>query len=217
MYDRPKVSEVFLKNMERLGVKVVAAVSDEKSAEVCRINNTVFRYSQNSPLGNKWNESVRLALIMENWTHLLITGDDDLYTDEFLKRVEENQREPFLGIESCYMIKPSTNQALEFRYGNGVALGGGRVLRREVVEKVGDMYEPSALKSIDHYADLVLMEAGYMPVIIDKDKPLCVSLKTGKNIWNFENFVGNKEARAVTYEEATSILTESEQQLISEL
>ena len=219
MYDRPKVSAIFLQGMRRLGIPVLAAVSDMASKRLCiEKMRTMCIVVDNSPLGAKWNAVVKQALLFPSWTHLLISGDDDLYSDEFLQRIEEFQDNPFIGIESTYMVSPQEKHALHFRYnhGVGIAMGGGRVLKREVVEKMGGvLYDATQNKSLDHVGDMMLMEKGYMPVIIDTDKTLCVSVKAHRNIWPLSNF--KDIAPKVDYELALSILPERERRMIDGL
>jgi len=226
MYNRPKVSELFLIGMKRLGIPVVAAVSDDESEVLCWDNKVEYEWIKNEPLGNKWNEIACHALMLGRWTHLLISGDDDLYSNDFRDRLEEYQDHPLVGIESTYMVSPSDKQALYFKYNLNrptddspfypIALGGGRMLKREVVEKLnGNLYNPEQNKSLDHYGDMVLMEQGYFPVIIDTDKTLCVSVKTRTNIWPIENF--KNLAAEIDYEKAVGILPQSERRMIHEL
>lgn len=216
MYNRPKVSEVFLTGMKRLGIPVIAAVSDIPSVTVCNKMRTQNFLTDNAPLGNKWNEAAKYALTVEGWTHLIISGDDDLYSNDYRDRLEEFQDHPFVGIESTYMVSPKERHALHFRYNNTVAMGGGRMLKREVVEKMGGvLYDAKQNKSIDHVGDMMLLEHGYLPAIIDTDKTLCVSVKTKQNIWPLSNFTNI--APKIDYEKAVSILPSNERKLIYEL
>jgi len=217
MYNRPKVSELFLRNMKRLGLPVLAAVSDEESHRVCNEENQAMCITvENEPLGNKWNELIKYALMFPRWSHLIITGDDDLFSHDFITRLEQDQEHPFLGIQSTYMVSPKDKKALHFKYDTGVALGGGRMLKREVVESLGGvLYDSTQNKSIDHAGDMMLFEKGYRPFLIDMDKTLCVSVKTSQNIWAIDTF--EPIAPRIDYDLALSILSDDERRGIDEL
>jgi len=209
MYDRPLVSDLFLTNMERLGIPVLAAVSDRASMNVCEGRAESFLYF-NQPLGRKWNAVIERSLSYDNWTHLIISGDDDLYSANYLTMIDEYQDLPYIGLGSLYMIDPFDYMALHFKYEYPVpvAIGSGKVLQRKAVEKSVELFDSELRKGLDTYVDLKLLENGYSPIIIDRDNTMMVSVKTRNNIWPLRNFIDI--ADEVDFNEAMAFLSDDE-------
>lgn len=217
MFNRPKVSELFLTNMDRVGIPIIAAVSDGASGNVCKGRCDYF-YFDNSPLGAKFNEAIKCALDYTTWTHLIITGDDDLYSDDFLHRCEEFGELPFLGLRRQYMIDSKSQLACLFEYPvkPGLVLGSGRCIKRDVVEQIQEMFDPEQDRGLDHYADLMLIQHGYMPFAMDFDNEvLCAAVKSDFNLWSYDNF--KQTTKFVAYDKATEFLTEREKRKLHEL
>lgn len=221
MHERPKVSEIFLSNMKRLGIDVVAVVSegDNATAAICEVYDTPYLFYDNLPLGAKWNKAMEIASTMLGYTHLMLCGDDDILSPELVPLIEEYQDNPFLGIESTYMIEPRSKKAQVMRYNKKVkiAMGSGKVIHMDLAKEVvkrGGMFDPQANSKLDGYADIILLGIGnYRPVILDIDKTLMCGIKTDKNIWSFDNF--NYLAKEVDYSEALSVFGNDELELLS--
>jgi len=220
MYDRPEVSRIFLEGAKRLGLPVLAGVSDVASF------NLVVKYGHsahmidNSPLGSKWNEIATIALDY-NWSHLFVSGDDNLYHNGILNLFDRYQHHMFAGLRNITFVNPIQKKAISMKYKKNppIAIGTGRLINRVAFIEAGKQKEKIVLwdyraeRELDFSNDLYLLQGGYMPSLMDGDDTLCIDLKTGSNIWSFENFASRGES--VDYQEAISWLGDTEKELIS--
>ncbi len=97
-----------------------------------------------------------------------------------------------------------------------IAIGAGRVFKREVIDRLeGEMFDESLNKELDRIADGKLFEHGYMPYILDKDRePMLLGIKTAKNIWPFSKFENEK---AVDYDTVVCMMGEEERRNLLKL
>lgn len=203
MHERPGVSNLFLSNMNRMHVSVIAAVSDDDSAELCFDNGVSFFYYENEPLGDKWNSVINVSLNFAFWTHLVISGDDMVFSRDFFERAESMSYHDHLALSSMYIVDPHTRDACHMKC--DFAIGPGRILSRSAVEyivKSGGLFDPTISSGLDYSAEKTLESLGYDPVLMDRDKTLVTEVKTKKSIWAF----GTMETfcDTCTYKEATS-------------
>jgi hypothetical protein len=203
MYERPGVSSLFLSNMNRLDVSVLAAVSDDNSAELCFASGASFFYYDNDPLGYKWNTAIEVSLNFAFWTHLVISGDDMVFSREFFDRAAKNESRDYMGITSMYIVDPYTRESLNMRC--DFVIGPGRVLSRSLVERIVEsdgLFDPGISRGLDYSADRTLSAMSADPFILDGDTTLVTDVKTRKNIWDFA--IMKTFCDTCTYNEATS-------------
>lgn len=221
LYKRPRVSAIFFTGMARMGIPVVAGVSTAIDVELAHKFGVRTVVVENSPLGRKWNTTIAAALDYHpDVTHLMISGDDDLYAPMFLPMVQSShaRSKPFIGCRSMFMVEPSTGKAIRFEYEKDIAIGSGRVFMREVLEKLRtgegkiNMFEDHLERGLDHYADLRLYEVGrYRPFLLPF-APM-IGVKTSDNMWPLENFNGE----TVDFDGVLSDLPYHEQEMIRKL
>lgn len=217
MYGRPYVTDAFVSNMTGHGMQVLAAVSDDDSAECCYDSGISFFYYDNDPLSDKWNSIVEVSLNFAFWTHVIISGDDNLYSSDYVKRIEDVSSYDYAGIGSYYAVDPIERRACHFKQ-SSFAIGPGRMLSRKVVEDVvdnGGLFHKGLSKGLDYSADMILTGLGYMPKIIDYDKTMCIDIKCGMNVWDFDKIAAVSDDCA--YSEATSFLSPMDYQKLSKV
>lgn len=203
MHERPGVSNLFLSNMDRLRVAVLAAVSDEKSAELCLDGGASFFFYSNDSLSDKWNAVVEASLHLESWTHLVISGDDTVFSREFFDTASMNSSCDYMALRSMYIVNPYTRDAC--RMSCDFAIGPGRVLSRSVVQDVvfaGGLFREDCSRGLDYVADTVLSSMGLECFYLDMQRTLITDVKSRKNIWDFD--IMKKISDTCTYREATS-------------
>lgn len=226
IYNRVQVSEVFITGMRRLGIDIYACVTDQESSYLCNRLAVPYILENNFPIGRKLNKTIKFALT-HDWTHLMISGDDDVYLDDVLKIYKENKDEQAMGFRSLYFIQPSSESAMEFSYSHSrkSTIGAGRLLRREVVEKAleicGGLWEDKRNRSLDASMDQRLSALGVNPKVIDLPRPCVIDIKSRQNIWSFESLTRftNQESssKKVDYNEVINLLPENERELISKI
>ncbi len=135
MYDRPQVSAIFLTGMRRLGIQVLVAVSTAQDMAVCDRYNTEYVLIKNDPLGTKWNTIATHAVEHYDFTHLLISGDDNVYSSDILELWEDHKICNFSGLSATYFIHPKDKRAAIFRYKTTppLVIGTGRLINRTLL------------------------------------------------------------------------------------
>ncbi len=224
LYNRPEVSEVFITGMRRLGVEIFASISETRSRDLCKRLDVPYIEENNFPIGKKMNNTLRAAL-KRDWTHLMITGDDDVYTQSILDIYEKHKYELAVGFRDIYFIQPSSKKAVKFSYLTDKTIGAGRLISRGIVEimlKVcGGAWEDKRNRSLDASMDQRLAVIGVVPKIIDLEVPCAIDIKTQQNIWSFESltkFTKNGCAiKEAVYEDILGLISEEERELISKI
>lgn len=122
MYNRPKVSELFLirylKLKEKFDIPLVVAASDGDSINLCKRYNIEHFPYENLPLGAKNNVLFEYILKRYECDYIIHTGDDDLISlDLFSSYIETAQKKtPYFGVNSIYFYEPSSKRATRFVY-----------------------------------------------------------------------------------------------------
>jgi hypothetical protein len=192
MYKRPEVTAIFYQGMKRLGIPVYAAVSGSQSIMFCRKNEIPYIVSLNQPLGNKWNEGLRFVMNYD-WTHLMISGDDDVYFDSILETYEKYKKQYYIGFNRMFMIKPSAKAAFVSESSHkGKSMGAGRLFRRELIEdmlkhKTEGLWDNGINKGLDgnsHINIINMLKNQYGATILSG--PVGADIKTDQNLWSYE-------------------------------
>lgn len=136
LWERPRVAETCFKGLNRLREEfdiTVLAVHSGDEMDCKKYDIIPFEY-KNLPLGEKWNAGLREALKLK-WDYLLTIGSDDLLSNELLRGYSWSAEAE--GINRCGIIDLATGRKAIFE--NSYAIGCGRTIRRDVIERMGDM------------------------------------------------------------------------------
>lgn len=162
----------------------------------------------NRPLSTKWNAIIRKAFD-DGADYILVIGSDDVIMPdmayEYKAAMDAGVR--VAGVDGFFMIEPATKRALTLRAapkpagspGKIVFAGTGRILSRETVELLGvDLFpaSPPVNKSLDFFMSAKLLQAGLIPIdrMFAHDGYIShsiIDVKTGENIWSFDNILGS--------------------------
>lgn len=224
LFNRPEVSEVFITGMRRLGIDLFVSVSEPASRDLCKRLNVSYVEENNFPLGRKMNNTLKAAMNLK-WTHLMISGDDDLYTQSILEMYEQYKYEPVIGFRSIYFIEPSSKRAMKFSYTMEKTIGAGRLISRGAVEAMikmcGSIWDDKRNRSLDASTDQRLSVIGMTPKIIELPAPCIIDIKTSQNIWSFDSLVSFTKNRSrledASYKDVLSLISEEERELISKI
>jgi hypothetical protein len=102
--------------------------------DLCRLYDVIAVEHRNLPLGEKWNFGLKEALKYK-WDYLLTLGSDDLLSGELLRTY--TFEDEAAGLNRCGILDTLTGETAIFD--NSYAIGCGRVIRRDVIERMGDM------------------------------------------------------------------------------
>jgi len=139
MYNRPEVSRIFAEGINRLKatgipIQVFAAISEADSLAICNEYGFIPVFSQNRPLGNKWNAVFNEAALSKP-DGILILGDDDLISDNYFLWLC-NFTTSSVGLSNFGIVNCETKEALHFKYAQNKTIGAGRWIPASVLEKL---------------------------------------------------------------------------------
>jgi hypothetical protein len=222
MYNRARISAIFLEGMRRLGIEVIAGVSDLTSLKLCIEQKIDHIYYQNRPVGAKFNRTLQEALLKKDWTHLMISGDDDLYDSDILGIYSQHQHEPCIGFGELYFLNPLIKKACKFVYDptNTKTIGAGRLIRREVIETLlstgAMLWDPERNSALDASMELALGTINIIPKRLTTSKTLIYDIKSHQNIWRYNklaHFKG-KNLTPMLYQKVMTLIPEKERMMI---
>lgn len=225
LYNRPEVSEVFIAGMRRLGIGIFVSVSEPRSRDLCKRLDVPYIEENNFPVGRKLNNTLRAALKLD-WTHLMISGDDDVYTESILEVYEQHKYQPSIGFKSLYFVHPSSQRSIKFSYTDRpVTVGAGRLLCRWAVETVlrtcDGLWEGKRNRSLDASMDQRLEVIGMTPKIIELPIPCVIDIKSNQNIWSFDSLAqftkNGTTIEEACYEDVISLISKEERELITRI
>lgn len=236
VWGRLKTTTLWWQGFQRLkrqwgvgGNEVQAFVCGSEVAQkgLCEVNGGVWIDHPNE-LGAKFNNAVEAAW---KWgaDYVVILGSDDLVSPKLAEQYGKlfQGKYKYFGLKGCNMIEPPTQRALYLaghaspkRYGE--TIGAGRVLSKEVLDKVNGRPWPENLK---RGADLLMTlrlrrlgVAGVDLVIEPSNDAFLLDVKGGGNLWKFDGVT--KYTHVTTeadYESLLKYLPEDEQAMIREL
>ena len=132
---------------------------------------------ENHPLGRKKNEGLSRAMSLE-WDYLMELGSDTVYTDLLWELLADYLMcgEPAFGFRNIYIYEPKLHKAVfEDGYHIGrrdtiTALGPGRCLRRDVVDRCFPLWVDAAPFGMDGDSDHKLFNCGFPVTVIDNQR-----------------------------------------------
>lgn len=203
MHKRPKVSKLFAMAINRwikasplnYNIFILAAVSDDESEQVCKDFDISYIYTENKSVSHKWNVAMTEAMNL-TWDYVMITGDDDLYSDEFWNHIESriNLKVDYFGLRSIYFYEPQTKEACKFKYPFDKMIGCGRFMSRELVTTCLPLWDDGINNGLDKSSEDNILSHGFERDFIDTSYPLAVDIKTNVNIWSLNSYAGHSKA-----------------------
>jgi len=137
LWERHEVAETCFKGLNRLRGEfdmTVVGVHSGGFENLCKKYEVIPVEYKNQPLGEKWNAGLKAALQYQ-WDYLLTIGSDDLLSNELLRSYSWSHEAE--GIKRCGVIDLATGRKAIFE--NNYVIGCGRTIRRDVIERMGDM------------------------------------------------------------------------------
>jgi hypothetical protein len=137
LWQRPEITAICFRGLCRLREEIdltALAVHSGGYEDLCQKYDVIPVEHRNLPLGEKWNFGLMEALKYD-WDYLLTLGSDDLLSGELLKLY--TWQDEAAGINRCGIFDTLTGKTAIFE--NSYAIGCGRVIRRDVIERMGDM------------------------------------------------------------------------------
>lgn len=204
VWRRPDVLKLFIDSMEQTlppyATLLPVFIVSPEDPDIEAIKLLLKRYSKfwfdNQPLGRKKNAGLSYAM-QYDWEYMIEFGSDDLWTAELwqLYRDKFDSLVPYFGVNNLYFYDYINNQAsLSYGYhsnnGEVTAIGPGRCIRRDVIERVFPLDEPHRglwrddwSAGMDGISNVKLERHGYRAEVIDTgNRPIVCDVKTYTNL-----------------------------------
>jgi len=204
VYKRPDILKTVIFYLKRLKTKhelfIVPILSREDKYFTENLRTVLdFHYitHPNQPLGTKKNAGMRYALRFK-WDYFMDLGSDNIINPSLFDVYELylKERFRFFGLLNLFMYDIDQGKGLFIKnYNDGMCFGAGRMLRRDVIEQVGDLWpeehdvgmDTMSRKKIVKFCDETPIETGEEPLILD--------LKSEQNLnpfWSIEQLFKGK-------------------------
>ena len=146
MYNRIRVSELFLMAMERFiadnkeyDFEIVGIISEDNYAELFSNYKIEYVFCENKPISNKWNYGLTYVMKYKSFDYLMIMGDDDIPDSRLMKYykpyIDSNCH--YFGVKSVYFYNAPTGHSMIFEYNHkhDKLIGCGRMISRFALER----------------------------------------------------------------------------------
>jgi len=148
----------------------------------------------NRPLGNKFNEAVRLALSFYNPDYIMIMGSDTFMSPSiwkvYAKYIAEG--ETYIGTTDLYMWDWRDNRAVYWAGYNGdramEPIGPGRVIHKSLIPWDGGIYDKDLNRNLDASFTRRMLTKGIKATTFKSKDHLLVSCKGDENITDISLF-----------------------------
>lgn len=229
LWKRPQITKICFEGIKRLmrynpakfHITPVCVVSTLDDAAICEEYGFEFVFTDNLPLGQKWNTGLKYALENITFDYLVQIGSDDLLDSHILESYEKviTAGIHHAGVQDLYFIDPSTRRAIKYRYSTQFLrlIGAGRIFSRAALERSYPLWDNEINKSLDRSSEHQLILSGYPHRIIKTEEPRVIDIKSAMNIWSYDHLMDNGKGEPVAFESAISWVGDKERELIDEL
>jgi hypothetical protein len=198
-----------LKKVEGFEIIPFAVLSEPEMIPLCEKYGVNWVMHENLPLGAKKNYGLQQVREVEfDW--LMEIGSDTLILDELLGIYKQVTCD-FFGVSDCVFIETDSGacRRLTNKY---TTYGAGRIIKREVLEKMDFKIWPDQLsRGLDNGSIYNMNKKGISyRQIYPYEEPHVIELKSDVNIWKFNHFKGTE----YPLEKVLTKLSEKEQELI---
>ena len=198
VYKRPDILKTVIYYFKKLKTEhelfLISILSREDRYFAENLNTIMgfhFITHPNKPLGAKKNAGMRYALQFD-WDYFMDMGSDNIINPSLFDVYEPylKQRFKFFGLLNTYMYDVNEKRGLFLEnYNDGMCFGAGRMLNRDIVERIGDLWpdehdvgmDTMSRKKIVNFCDETAINTGEQPLILD--------LKSEQNLnpfWSIE-------------------------------
>lgn len=151
VWKRPEIFQLFAKGINNLkywfpDVEIEVAVSGSEgyqSEQMVKYHGFHYVETPNTPLGAKMNKALQLASKTNADYYILVGSDDIVHHDLFAKYLLGMKAGfDYIYLIDCYFYNNDTQQSMFWKgylkpHNRGDALGAGRVLSKQIMQKIG--------------------------------------------------------------------------------
>lgn len=221
-YQRPKVLHLFCESIKRIRKELdnyipVCVISDEEDKNLCGAYHINHITQKNLPVTDKFNRGVAWARDM-NFDHILISGSDDIFSTDTIRRIMEATSEGYdlIGVNRLYFYAgDGLYRGNMVRFDAQRMLGVGKTIKMDILAKVN--YRPWT-KDKNWGMDALVTQAitPYVKKEIVLNDTIIVDVKTRVNI-NKGSMWMNKIKTRTDPKIFYDIISEEEKQILLSL
>lgn len=177
-------------------IKVFVAGAAPEIKRFCAANNIEFVFTENTPLGRKFN---RLVEAGARWgDYIVVLGSDAFLAPDYFQIAAKyiHKGVQAMAPDAVIFVDGAT---LDARFVRSEPLGSGLCFSRElylkVIETHSGLYRSELNKGLDSAAFHRLCEAGDGRIVpMTGFHPIIIEVKTEDNIWKFSQFESHPKA-----------------------
>lgn len=215
VWQRPEITEICFMSIARLretgkhSIQAFAVISETEMIALCDRYNIDWVMTENSPLGQKKNFGLRIAMQRHEFDYMIEIGSDDLLKDDFLNLYPWDR--DVMMLSEIYFLNSQTGGCRLFS-SRGPKIGAGRAISRKALEACAPIWHMNQGRGLDGYSTMHLCWRGYLPKNYTANKPVAIDIKSAVNIWSYAAV--QKIGQPVTLNEVLQGLSEREQNAI---
>lgn len=193
VWKRPAITEICFMGIARLRelgiheINALAVISEEEMKPLCEKYGIEYCFYKNYPLGEKKNFGITQAL-KKDFDYLVEIGSDDLLKNEFLNFYRWDKH--VMGLNDFIIINSETGACRRLS-SHISSFGTGLSIRKDVIEKCGDLWHPDKNRGMDRSVCYTLAKNGFMEHRFSRVEPLSIDIKSDVNISPY-SFIGTK-------------------------
>jgi hypothetical protein len=148
----------------QINCRVVAAVTDQRSVDICKEYGFDAVITENKPIGRKWNVALHKAIVCEDYQqpqYIMIVGDDDLIASEIWPQAWQlmQAQTPYFGVQGSMYLDTATGSACAFKYTMpNKVMGAARWIHIDLIRKTSLMVK--ATFTVDSRVGDILYQFG---------------------------------------------------------
>lgn len=156
-----------------------------------------FIFSENEMLGKKLNDGIEYAAKFD-YDYIMNFGSDDLIhhslIDMYLPLIKVNT--PIFGVNKLYFYEKGLHPVFFSYYNQPHLVGAGRMIHRQVIDKVTEkhegLYPPDIKRGMDTMSAMRMISCGFKQTTVDPGTfPMIVDIKSEVNINSFKSVALN--------------------------
>lgn len=142
----------------------------------------------NDPLAGKFNAAMEVAIGL-GATRIMLIPSDDFVSQEWTD-IARTSTDPYIIPHACAVYNPATDEAYQiYKFSAGtLRFGAGRVVSREAVDKVGELWTPTLNKGLDTASHHRLLATGIHHKIVQTSTVPITDVKTCENLWPYSTW-----------------------------
>lgn len=193
VWKRPEITEICFMGIARLRglgiheIEAFAVISEEEMIPLCEKYDVKYCMHKNLPIGEKKNHGLREAMSID-FEYMVQIGSDDLLKNEFLSFYPWDKH--VMGLNDFIIINSETGGCRRLSCSIS-SFGTGLSIRKDVIEKCGDLWHPDKNRGLDRSLCYTLAKNGFMEHRYSRAEPLSVDIKSKVNISPYSS-IGTK-------------------------